>query len=799
MAMKSSPQFDTKSLATALKPIADEFINELKKITKTANKPPSKKPPKDDSDSNSLQTKEEEKRERLLFKAEKFLMGSTKKDVSMMTKFVMNNINKGWIKPFAQTIKNINTVYSTAKEYYQKMAGVVGGLMSEAFGKFWTDLQPIVTALKATASILWKPIKFFGSKAFKSIFGLKDNEKDPAKAVNKQTKKQDKHFSIINKVLNKIYRVNVDNKKGLKTSVVPRKLLPTLFQSKKTQEKKEGGFDLEADLTSSITGSIKSLFSEIGGWITSALGLLGLGSLARSGAGTTVSPVGSGGKGGKNSPTNWSHIDAKGRETYGTYDENGKKVKSKKGSPVVEGQYDSTGKRVEKGGKGGIGVGKIGIAGILASIGLGVAEDKLDEAGHKKSAAAASIAGYTLSGASLGAMVATFIPIPVISRLVGGVVGGVAGAIVGTYKNWGKLVSPTMEKASIDEVDRAISSVPPIQPDVPSTPTPSPAPSPAPVPTPSPAPSPTPVPKPQPIKPTPEKSTFFDGSGRDYISKKQPITTTPPLTGIIPSKQSNVPNIEPGTQPTNTNNIKSKSNTSPTSLDGLTIQEKIARTETGGIAAKGGDVYSARGPMITDPTSMHYGDRAIGKYQIMPLSWSEWSEQSGLGKNAPTTPENQEYIGKWKINQLMKKYNRNEQLVSAAWVGGEGTANKLQAGNYDSLNKGVGGGLKQNVAGYIKKTTGYNYGDPTYASLSSLEAGGAASGTPNSLILTKAESDRAKLLAAITDAKTTTPTQPIMIANNNSTISGDRSSGKNNSPTISPNPWDMNRLVFAFT
>ncbi len=56
------------------------------------------------------------------------------------------------------------------------------------------------------------------------------------------------------------------------------------------------------------------------------------------------------------------------------------------------------------------------------------------------------------------------------------------------------------------------------------------------------------------------------------------------------------------------------------------------------------DPYNAEGKEITHSSEHKKGDKAIGKYQIMPKYWKIWAKRILGDANAPTTPENQDKI-----------------------------------------------------------------------------------------------------------------------------------------------------------
>ena len=125
------------------------------------------------------------------------------------------------------------------------------------------------------------------------------------------------------------------------------------------------------------------------------------------------------------------------------------------------------------------------------------------------------------------------------------------------------------------------------------------------------------------------------------------------------------------------------------------FKNRLGQTESGGR-------YDVPGPQTSH-------GQAYGKYQIMPESWRGWSVNAGLPAGSPMSPENQEFVTNWRLKQLFEKYQGNEQLVAAAWVGGESRANRLKSGDLGPLGYSVGGGLKETVNDYIKKVTGSYY------------------------------------------------------------------------------------------
>lgn len=69
---------------------------------------------------------------------------------------------------------------------------------------------------------------------------------------------------------------------------------------------------------------------------------------------------------------------------------------------------------------------------------------------------------------------------------------------------------------------------------------------------------------------------------------------------------------------------------------------------------------------------------ASGKYQIMPKNWPEWSQEAGLPIGAEMTPENQEKVARFKLNQYEKEYGAEGAAV--AWYAGPGNAERWVSG-----------------------------------------------------------------------------------------------------------------------
>lgn len=68
---------------------------------------------------------------------------------------------------------------------------------------------------------------------------------------------------------------------------------------------------------------------------------------------------------------------------------------------------------------------------------------------------------------------------------------------------------------------------------------------------------------------------------------------------------------------------------------------------------------------------------ASGKYQIMPSNWPSWSKEAGLASNAEMSPQNQETVARFKMQQYYQQFG-DWGLAAAAWFAGPGTAARIQ-------------------------------------------------------------------------------------------------------------------------
>lgn len=102
------------------------------------------------------------------------------------------------------------------------------------------------------------------------------------------------------------------------------------------------------------------------------------------------------------------------------------------------------------------------------------------------------------------------------------------------------------------------------------------------------------------------------------------------------------------------------------------IAESIGQFESGGN-------YQARGPVVT--SGRYKGERALGKYQIMPGNLPQWSREILGYEVTPdqflANPQIQDAIAQGKMAQTLKKYGTVEDVASV-WFSGQPVA---RAGN----------------------------------------------------------------------------------------------------------------------
>lgn len=95
---------------------------------------------------------------------------------------------------------------------------------------------------------------------------------------------------------------------------------------------------------------------------------------------------------------------------------------------------------------------------------------------------------------------------------------------------------------------------------------------------------------------------------------------------------------------------------------------------------------------------------ASGKYQIMPANWPAWSKEAGLGANAARSPENQERVARFKLEQYNAEFGTAGAAV--AWYAGPGAA-KAYAKNPDAsrFTRKQGKGNEPSIQEYVEQVT----------------------------------------------------------------------------------------------
>ena len=122
-----------------------------------------------------------------------------------------------------------------------------------------------------------------------------------------------------------------------------------------------------------------------------------------------------------------------------------------------------------------------------------------------------------------------------------------------------------------------------------------------------------------------------------------------------------------------------------------TFKQAISTQESGGDYNIEGIPVNVEG----NPKSKYEkGEKAKGKYQIMPTNWRAWSKAAGLPEEfqdpyAPGaySPENQEKVADYQFRYYYNKYNTEGaepdevwRKMAIAWYGGEGGVRKVERG-----------------------------------------------------------------------------------------------------------------------
>jgi hypothetical protein len=141
------------------------------------------------------------------------------------------------------------------------------------------------------------------------------------------------------------------------------------------------------------------------------------------------------------------------------------------------------------------------------------------------------------------------------------------------------------------------------------------------------------------------------------------------------------------------------------------------RVAIAAVESRGSGDYNARGGVIENPDSMYYGERALGRYQIMPGNLPEWSK-AALGREVSeeefmASPELQDKIFDHRFGILVDRYG-NARDAASAWftggplsVGGDKSDGNIKGREYvrrfDEALGGLGSGYGGKTPNQIEK------------------------------------------------------------------------------------------------
>jgi hypothetical protein len=170
-----------------------------------------------------------------------------------------------------------------------------------------------------------------------------------------------------------------------------------------------------------------------------------------------------------------------------------------------------------------------------------------------------------------------------------------------------------------------------------------------------------------------------------------------------------------------------------------------------GVSGAGGGLDSFMSAMSSQESGGNYNARnkrtgASGRFQIMPSNWGPWSKEAGLGPNAPRTPENQDKVARFKMQQYYDQFG-SWDAVAVAWYAGPGAVKgylsnprasrytrKQGKGNEPSINEYVASvmGKMSKLGGAPAKSasTGGSEADTLWANLQRMIADAPGKITP---------------------------------------------------------------------
>jgi hypothetical protein len=91
---------------------------------------------------------------------------------------------------------------------------------------------------------------------------------------------------------------------------------------------------------------------------------------------------------------------------------------------------------------------------------------------------------------------------------------------------------------------------------------------------------------------------------------------------------------------------------------------------------------------------------AYGRFQIMPANWPSWSREAGI-PGAAQTPENQEKVARYKLQQYFDKFG-NWEDVASAWYSGS----PMSAYTPAQLDRPQGNGDEPSIRQYVQSVMG---------------------------------------------------------------------------------------------
>lgn len=111
--------------------------------------------------------------------------------------------------------------------------------------------------------------------------------------------------------------------------------------------------------------------------------------------------------------------------------------------------------------------------------------------------------------------------------------------------------------------------------------------------------------------------------------------------------------------------------------------------------------------------------KAYGRFQIMPGNWPSWSKEAGIAGASPT-PENQDKVAAFKLQQYYDKFG-NWEDVASAWYSGS----PLSAYNEQQRTRKQGNGDEPSIQSYVDSIMGKLGESGGYSGAGAGSAGGS--------------------------------------------------------------------------